>query len=258
MHVRELTHRNREGVPYRRAAEVEEQIMIALALAPDRMIERAQLRDHHSPVYLQEECLVYMLREFQRRHDEGSVAALGEALLRRCARHINGKLQALGAGTVDDAFADVVSRLFELILDVESDAGDFLQVRFWVVLEKIVVTTFGRYVKELQRRARHVSLSALPGSDDGDGDERHSVGVMGTVLETTMAMDTAMLYREGLATLEEPYRTAFVLRHYAGWPIEHQDPTVPTISRHFDKTPRTIRNWMNTAEATLAAWRGEG
>jgi len=48
----------------------------------------------------------------------------------------------------------------------------------------------------------------------------------------------------------------FVLRHYEGWPIEDKDPSVPTISRHFQRTPRTIRNWMREAENVLAAWRG--
>ncbi len=67
----------------------------------------------------------------------------------------------------------------------------------------------------------------------------------------------ALLYREALALLDEPMRTAFVLRHYEGWPIEDRDETVPTISRYFNKTPRTIRNWMTTAEQALAAWRGE-
>ena len=124
-------------------------------------------------------------------------------------------------------------------------------------MEKLAVTTFGRYVRELNHQTRQVSLSALPGADNGSDDERRASVSLEDIAESTMEMDRTMLYREGLATLDEPHRTAFVLRYYAGWPIEDSDPTVPTISRHFSKTPRTIRNWMNAAEATLAAWRGE-
>ena len=40
-----------------------------------------------------------------------------------------------------------------------------------------------------------------------------------------------------------------------GWPVEDRDPNVPTISRYFGKTSRTIRNWLAQAEERLAAWR---
>jgi DNA-directed RNA polymerase specialized sigma24 family protein len=255
--VRELTHCNRDGIPYRRDPAVEAQITTALGLPVAALLERARLRDHRALGYFQEECLVYLLRDFRGRGDAGTVESLCEALLARCAKYINGKLLALGPQAVDDAFSEVVLKVFDQILNLESDGGDFLQVRFWVALERIVITTFGRYVKDLTRAARHLSLSALAGSSDGDDEERRSTVGLDELPEQGMTMDQTMLYREGLAALEEPYRTAFVLRYYEGWPIEDQDPAVPTISRYFDKTPRTIRNWMRDAEQTLARWRGD-
>jgi DNA-directed RNA polymerase specialized sigma24 family protein len=257
VHLRELTHRNRDGVPYRRDDAVDTQIERALALAPTPLIAQAGVRDYRSPAFLQEECLVYLIREYRSRGDTATVEALCEALLARCARHINGKLQALGPQAVDDAFGEVVLKVFDQILNLESDGGDFLQVRFWVALERIAITTFGRHVKELTRATRQVSLSALPGSSDGD-DERRSPSIgLDELPDLTTNMDQAMLYQEGLAALDEPYRTVFVLRYYEGWPIEDRDPAVPTISRHFNKTPRTIRNWMRDAERALAVWRGD-
>lgn len=254
MPIRQLTRCNRDGVPYRREAAVERQIEQGLLCTPAAMIERANVRDATAPAYLQEECLVYLLREFAGRGELPVVEALSEALLARCACYINGKLLALGPQARDDAFDEVVARLFDLMLDRESDRGDFLQVRFWVVLEKLVITAFGRQVKELSRAARQVPLSALPGAS-GD-DDVHVSARMDAVAAPSLPAEQALLYREALATLEEPYRTAFVLRHYEGWPIEDSDPRVPTISRYFDKTPRTIRNWMAAAEQTLAVWRG--
>ncbi len=256
MPIRELTHRNRDGVLYRREAAVEEQIAAALTLAPAALIERVHINDADAPGYLREECLVYLLREYAYAGETALVAALGEALLARCTGYIAGKLYALGPVARDDAFGEVVASLFDLILDLESDRGDFLQVRFWVVLERLVVSTFGRQAREIARAQRQVSLSALPGAD-GDDEERRVAAAPEALAEPALPLDQALLYREALGTLDEPYRTAFVLRYYEGWPIEDQDPTVPTISRYFAKTPRTIRNWMAAAEGTLAAWRGE-
>lgn len=256
MPARELTRCNRDGAPYRREEAVERQIEAALELEPALVVQWAGMRDPTAPEYLQEECLVYLLREFAGRGDMATAGALSEALLGRCVRYVHGKLLALGPQACDDAFDEVVVRLFELILDVQSDRGDFLQVRFWLALEKLVVSAFGRQVKELARAARQVPLAALPGSSDGDDEQAHVMARLDAVAAPALPLDQALLYREALAALAEPYRTAFVLRYYEGWPIEDSDPGVPTISRYFDKTPRTIRNWMAAAEQTLAAWRG--
>lgn len=255
MQIRELTHRNREGVPYRREPAVECQIGEALLLDPPRMLERARLRDYRQPSYLQEECLVYLIRDYRLRGEAATVGTLCEALLGRCARHIHGRLSALAPDARDDAYSEVVVALFDRILNLDSDAGDFLQVRFWVVLDTLAVTAFGRQVRELRRaKTRQAPLSALPGYAEDEGDR--AVAVRAADLPAQPGMDQALLSQEGLRALAEPYRTVFVLRHYEGWPIEDKDPSVPTISRHFQRTPRTIRNWMREAENVLAAWRG--
>jgi DNA-directed RNA polymerase specialized sigma24 family protein len=255
--VRELTHCNKDGIPYRRETAVERQIEAAFQLSRSILMERARLRDREAPGYLQEECLVCLLRAYTAEGDAATVAALSEALLERCARFINGKLMSLGRDAAEEAYSEVMVRLFDLILDVESDRGDFLQVRFWLALEKLVVTAFGRQTREITRSRLQVPLSALPGASGGDDEEPRVTAQVEEIAERNLPPDVALLYREALALLDEPLRTAFVLRHYEGWPIEDRDETVPTISRYFNKTPRTIRNWMTTAEQALAAWRGE-
>jgi len=63
VHVRPLTRRNRQGSVYERTEAVEERIRFALCLKPAAMIEQARIRDYKAPNYLQEECLVYLIRE---------------------------------------------------------------------------------------------------------------------------------------------------------------------------------------------------
>ena len=70
------------------------------------------------------------------------------------------------------------------------------------------------------------------------------------------AIDNALI-EAALSQLEEPIRSAYLLRYLEDWPIEDKDPAVQTISRHFGKTPRTIRNWLSKADEILEAWRGE-
>ena len=89
---------------------------------------------------------------------------------------------------------------------------------------------------------------------------RHRGRAAGLTLEiadrVTPPVDTQLLNDEALSLLEPNLREAFVLK-VEGCPIEDRDPNVMTISKHFGKTSRTIRNWIAEAEKQLAAWRDE-
>src|SRR4051794_34848011 len=100
--VQPLTHRNRAGAVYRREPTVDAQIERALALTPAQLADHARLMDRECPEYLQEEALVSLIREYHRRDDRPVVGALTEALIHRCAKFINNRLQALGSEPVED------------------------------------------------------------------------------------------------------------------------------------------------------------
>jgi len=256
--VQPLTHCNSAGEMYQRTAPVHSQIEAALTLTSSQLVERARIADHHSPDYFQEECLVYLIREFHRRGDRRIINALSEILIRRCKNMIYGRLQALGLHAVDDAFNDVMLDLFAPILDLESDRGDFLQVRFGLRLQRLIIDVYNQYVRRIKKEVENtVPLSSIAGYEpDGDDDVRNRIQ-LDDVVDTSISMEHRTLYREGLRTLEEPYRTAFILRHYEGWQIEAKDPSLPTLSRFFKTTPRTIHSWLARAEDILEHWRGE-
>lgn len=265
MVIRPLTRRNRDGKVDERSVLVEQQITEALALTPAALVARAEIRDHGAPGFLQEESLVYLIRENLRQGHDQLADQLAQILLRRCARFVHDKLRALGSGEADDAYAEVINKLILLIADQVSDRGDFLQVKFWVVLERLATTAFKRYLNIVKRAAMTVPLSTLAGEEmelNGDDEDTRSAPLENRPDDSVAVADEVVLRdeldraQEGLALIEEPYRTAFILRHFYGWPIQDKDPDMPTISRYFSKTPRTIKNWLDKAEEALEAWRG--
>lgn len=264
-----LTRRNREGQLYVREPDVERQIATALPLRREALLKRAAISDRASPEYLKEECLVYLIRHYRRSGDELRVSDLSAALVRRTTRIIRKHLWSLGPEMLEEGYSEVVTRLFRKILDLSTDTADFFQVRFWFGMQRICIQVFDRQLAQLERNRKEVSFSQVPGyEEEEEAAESETKGVRLTEEDRRKvsapsleeAIIDADLRREArrvaLTQLQEPFRSAYLLRHCHGWPIEHQDSAVPTISRHFGKTPRTIRNWLAAADETLARWRG--
>lgn len=250
--VEPLTRHGIDGAPYRRTAEVERQIAAALPLDPPRLLERARIADPSDPGYLREEALVYFIRAARRADDRATLDALFAVLVARCARLLTRRLGSLGPRLFEDACADCAAEVAERILDLDHDRGDFFQVRFWVALERLAITVFQRHAD--RQRAEDFTM---PLDDDGD-DDRDTRLAAGDLPDIALSSDQRAEYRDALAAIPEPARTAFVLRHYHGWPVEDHDPSVPTISRYFGKTGRTIRNYLRHADEALLIWRGDG
>jgi len=240
---------------YQRHTVVDSQIREALRLYPEELRQRAEIRDDASPDFIREEALVYLIRHYHKTENSQSVDDLSECLVTRCATLINGRLSGLGADWQEDGFSEVVVELFDRILDLDSDRGDFLQVRFWVVLKRLTVQVFRKMLKVDQNT---IPLDSLAGYDD-EAVAAAEVDVPASSTHETRSVESeaidSILIKDALSQLDEPIRSAFLLRHYAEWPIEDQDSSVRTISKHFGKTPRTIRNWLASAEECLAAWR---
>jgi DNA-directed RNA polymerase specialized sigma24 family protein len=256
LQIAPLTHVARStGQVYKREPEVERQISEALSLPPSRLAERAAARED-KPEYLSAEALVFLIRHFRRQGDERTVNDLSGALVRRCESYVGRKLYHVGRALLEECRDQVVLRLFERLLDFESDRGDFLQVRFWAFLNRLITDVASSYAGLRDQIASSVSPAWVHGGELSEGEREEGVGYVPEPASDDH-VDTGLLVREALAQLEEPHRTVFVLRYYQGWPVESKHPGEPTISGHFGVTSRTVRNWLTTAEKRLAEWREE-
>jgi hypothetical protein len=166
------------------------------------------------------------------------------------------KLYHVGTALLEECRDQVVLRLFERLLDFESDRGDFLQVRFWAFLNRLVTDVVSAYAGLRDHIQESVSPAWVHGGELSEGEREEGVGYVPEPVSSDQ-VDTRLLVGEALATLEEPHRTVFVLRHYQGWPVESKHPGDPTISGYFGVTSRTVRNWLTAAEKRLAEWREE-
>ena len=250
-----LTRRNADGEIYQRQPVVNGQIQEALRLGHEELRRRSEIKDKLSPEYLQEESLVFLIRHFHKEGNRPRVNELSKCLLTRCSKLIVRKLDSLKADLRDEGYWDVVDELFARILDLDSDRGDFLQVRFWAVLKRLAIQVFRKYLKQSE-----LELHADDKGEDTDTFTfNHEIPASRTSESRTAELEAIewTLIHEALSQLEDPFRSAFLLRYFYQWPIEDQNSDVRTISQHFNKTPRTIRNWLARAEECLAAWRGE-
>lgn len=257
-----LTRKNADGEIYQRESVVDRQIQEALILDAEELVRRSKVTDKVSREFFKEESLVYLIRHYHKVENRGLVDALTESLLSRCATWINGQLYRLGSDAAKEGYSEVVAELFGRILELGSDKGDFLQVRFWVVLKRLTVQAFDNQLNQLNLECAGAPLTSLEGYDDEDtGTLTHEDRLQASNTFTTRTIESEVidkiLIQAALSQLKEPFRSAYLLRYYWGWPIEDQSPSVQTISRHFKKTPRTIRNWITEAEERLEVWRKE-
>jgi hypothetical protein len=259
--LKPLTQRTKEGILYSRPAEIEKQISQALTLLPDAVIIRAQISNSEDPGFLKEESLVYLILAYRNTNDWEVYNSLSDILVERCVRQYRSFFRGLDALRLAEAGDELLAQLFLRILKVEDSKGDYFQVRFWSGIKLLAISIFRKKVNDYKQEKNMVPLSDLAGDELEESDNGVDDQTPGTIQpldppSATASIEPAVLADEGLHSLKEPIRTAYLLYHWAGWQIESKDPLEPTISKHFNVTPKTIRNWLTKAEGDLKKWRG--
>ena len=252
-----LTRSTKAGTPYVRPSEVESQLNELLNEPAAEQLARAKCTEKGSPRFLKDECLVYLIREAWLADDSELYSELSQQLIRRCTPGIQRTLRLLGVGGDDlhDVYGDVITAMITAILDDEG-AGEFYQVKFGRAIRFLAIKIHARYEREHDRLVTENRLPTTRGeenTDEEDGSLEARVRQPGDVADDAVR---SLEIREALAAIRDPrHRQAFVLHHWDDWPIETQEPIMPSVSGHFNVTPRTVNNWLRAAERDLAEWR---
>jgi len=249
--VEPLTRRRADGQVHQRDSEVEKQIAEAISIDVSQLIERVKIRDFKAPGYFQEEALVYLIRNFHKLGNDSLFNSLTQALIARCAKHINKSIEAtVERRFVDDAYTDSISEVFSQILDLTSDRCDFAQKRFWFWLDRVLMKVLNRYWKQ---QAQDWKVDSL----DDDRDEAKQAELWQTVDSNLDRSDTPELQAinsEALSILEPEERMLFMLRYYEEMEIENRDESVMTISKYFGISSRAVRYRLVNIKEKLRKW----
>jgi hypothetical protein len=259
--LKPLTQQTKEGFLYHRPDEIEKQISHALTLSPDEVIVRAQISDSEDSGFLKEESLVYLILAYHNSNDWEAFNSLSDILIKRIVRQYHSFFRGFDTLSLTEAGDELLTQLFLRILKIEDSKGDYFQVRFWSGIKLLAISIFRKKVSDYKQEKNMVPLSDLAGDELEESENGLDDQAPGTIRpldppSATASIETAVLADEGLHSLKEPIRTAYLLHHWAGWQIESKDPLEPTISKHFNVTPKTIRNWLTKAEGDLKKWRG--
>lgn len=262
--IRPLTHRTKKGRSYQRPKEIESQIRWALTLEAGELLRFAHLIDSSEPKYLKEETLVYLILAYRRAGNSDMVNDLSDELVKRITPLYGAFFHGFTATQRAEAGDELLKGMFIKIINDMEGKGDFFQIRFWACLKRLATSIFLEKAKGYNRETVLVPLSDLAGyemedpysnPDDEFPSERPSELTVGTSSVEDIVFDK-ITARDGLKILPEPLRTAYLLYYEQGWDIESKDPTEPTISKYYNVTPRTVRNWLTRAEESLETWRG--
>jgi hypothetical protein len=249
--VKPLTHINEQtGRPYERRHEVERKIEEALSLDQVDLLERIEIHERSDPRFLEEECLVYLLREYSREETRrGIVNAIFEQLRSRTEKFLRFELRKLNIDDIEDAWQDVMDVIHTKITGSD-DLGDFAQVNFRSFLAAKVSDVRRKHLRRQNSDSRNVTPSWVHGSEPAgelEGEEKY----LEPTNDTYLGED--VMNHELLSALSPDDRKLVELR-LLGLPIEHTDPSVPTISRYFGVTPRTINNRLHALQRFASEW----
>jgi DNA-directed RNA polymerase specialized sigma24 family protein len=256
--VRPLTRARRDGgAIYVRETEVERQVRELSAL-PDRIRKERLLASAAwgDSQRAREETLVYFLREYTVRGEDGTAWEIAEALSKRIALHIQRAMRRWRLTPEDekDCVQDLYAALWEALFR-RDETSEFWEVRFWVCLDR-------RLWNLIEKRQATADAEVRPGDESPAMSDNEMESGLERILSKMSGTDAGpealALRRDALKSLNENEVRAIYLVYIAGLPEESEDPLRPSAAKALGVTGRSIRNYLKRAKEKLTAWeRGD-
>lgn len=233
----------KRGVVYKRFRDVEAEIATMLVRnSRDWPLEK-----------LKNETLVHLIRTL-RRSDDADVNVLG-SLVNELAKRITGiaKRWARGfnATTTELILGTVGIEIIELVLaERTTRQGEYLECAFADAVKKRAISQAAKH-KPLRRFRPFGSPASKDGETGWDGPQAvpdDGPSPEDDAIDSELRARGPELVQRALAGVQdERHRLAVNLIYLQGWPVTDKDPDRVTVSSHFDKDERTIRNWVKKA-----------
>ncbi|MDQ3748721.1 MAG: hypothetical protein M3367_06890 [Acidobacteriota bacterium] len=248
--VKPLTKRTKQRSElYLRRSEVERQIAKVLSLADRQIFELLENRQRDSAGFLLDETIVYLLRE--RKDDNFFVEILYAELNKRIWKLFRKFYKNFNnEADFEDFGQKIEMEIIKKIFDLESDASDYAQVNFGDYVVKTAKVVWRGRLANITRENEMFETERARDEDESKADENRFVF-------REISTEEKMILQARLAALPDNIRNAAILHYLDGWQIESKDAHAPTISKLFDVSSRTIRNWLTEARTILAAQEGE-
>jgi hypothetical protein len=249
-----LTKKTQNGLLYARPANIEAAIDEASLLDLDALTDRAQIANRQSSLFLPLECLVHFIRDARRTGNEKAMNALMPRLLGRCSAILRAKIPGDYLPNAEDVREEILGE-FAVLFAEDGCPGDANVLDFFECRFNSAFLTFRTPFID-RERARTDPLVAVPAQDEHTGDftdDEFLSEVLGAFQQPATQFDHALRQSllKAIDTLAPDQCKAVMLYYFFGYPLESEDPSIETVASRCGVTPRTIRNRLSRAVATL-------
>ena len=227
-----------------RTSEVEAQIRWILAMPFSEACLRVSEKDASGNPLIKEEALVYLLRDYNRRHCAREAGKIAQTLLdrsaHRIARWVQRGLPNASSVHCEQCLEEIQTQMW-VALQSDSPGCEFWEVAFWMCLKRRAMNCLDQF-----RRIAFSEVHPVLASDETD----QSTSVLDLMPDHSIEDVQARIeMQEAVNRLPADQRQALHLFYREQWSQQQ-------IAEQFGVADRTIRNWLTAAIRSLRGYYG--
>jgi hypothetical protein len=258
--IRPLTKKDQSGNLYTRPSEIQTAIDAAIQQDIVTLRQRAVVSKRDSPEFIPTECLVHIIREARRRHDEHSIGVLLPSLLARCEAILKNKILDSDMPNASEIREEILGEFSLLFAEDGSgsnpDELDFFECRFNLAFRSFWIDSMRR---ETARAEQLVELPSENETPDSSSDDERLSRVSDAFQKAATQLPDISLEEllNAIRSLPADERKAVVLCCVFGYKEESDNLAETTAATLCEVSGRTIRNRLSRAAKKLSKFKEE-